>query len=95
MLYYSRLSKVSSDGYVHGRIGVSRAFGDWAWDAEEMRDIYIYIYIYTYTYMYIYISLYYTYIYIYIYTTGPGTPRRSAGPGPSFAVSNITYYTML
>jgi len=27
--------EVSSDGYVHGRIGVSRAFGDWAWDAEE------------------------------------------------------------
>jgi len=27
--------EVSSDGYVHGRIGVSRAFGDWAWDAGE------------------------------------------------------------
>lgn len=27
--------EVSSDGYLHGRIGVSRAFGDWAWDAEE------------------------------------------------------------
>merc|ERR1719414_297981 len=25
----------SSDGYLHGRLGVSRAFGDWAWDAEE------------------------------------------------------------
>ncbi|CAE8671275.1 unnamed protein product, partial [Polarella glacialis] len=27
--------EVSNDGYLHGRIGVSRAFGDWAWDAEE------------------------------------------------------------
>lgn len=27
--------EVSSDGYLHGRIGVSRAFGDWAWYAEE------------------------------------------------------------
>jgi len=27
--------EVSSDGYVHGRIGVSRAFGDWAWDDGE------------------------------------------------------------
>jgi len=27
--------EVSSDGYLHGRIGVSRAFGDWAWDAGE------------------------------------------------------------
>lgn len=27
--------EVSTDGYLHGRIGVSRAFGDWAWDAEE------------------------------------------------------------
>jgi len=26
---------VSSDGYLHGRIGVSRAFGDWAWHQEE------------------------------------------------------------
>ena len=81
MLYYSRLSKVSSDGYVHGRIGVSRAFGDWAWDAEEMRDIYIYIYIYTYTYMYIYISLYYTYIYIYDWAWDAEEKRR---PWPVF-----------
>lgn len=27
--------EVSSDGYLHGRIGVSRAFGDWAWNAHE------------------------------------------------------------
>lgn len=27
--------EVSSDGYMHGRICVSRAFGDWAWDAQE------------------------------------------------------------
>merc|ERR1719498_1567018 len=27
--------EVSSDGYLHGRICVSRAFGDWAWDAED------------------------------------------------------------
>jgi len=27
--------EVSCDGYLHGRIGVSRAFGDWAWYAEE------------------------------------------------------------
>uniref|UniRef100_A0A7S4VM37 PPM-type phosphatase domain-containing protein n=2 Tax=Alexandrium monilatum TaxID=311494 RepID=A0A7S4VM37_9DINO len=27
--------EVSNDGYLHGCIGVSRAFGDWAWDAEE------------------------------------------------------------
>lgn len=27
--------EVSCDGYLHGRIGVSRAFGDWAWHAEE------------------------------------------------------------
>jgi serine/threonine protein phosphatase PrpC len=26
---------VSSDGYIHGRISMSRAFGDWVWDAEE------------------------------------------------------------
>jgi len=39
--------EVSCDGYLHGRIGVSRAFGDWAWYAEEkclgltcMPDIY-------------------------------------------------------
>lgn len=27
--------EVSNDGYLHGRIGVSRAFGDWAWHANE------------------------------------------------------------
>jgi len=27
--------EVSSDGYLHGRISVSRAFGDWAWAAGE------------------------------------------------------------
>lgn len=27
--------EVSADGYLHGRIAVSRAFGDWAWDAQE------------------------------------------------------------
>merc|ERR1740121_2060947 len=27
--------EVSSDGYLHGRIGVSRAFGDWAWERGE------------------------------------------------------------
>lgn len=27
--------EVSSDGYLHGRICVSRAFGDWAWDEQE------------------------------------------------------------
>jgi serine/threonine protein phosphatase PrpC len=27
--------ELSSDGYLHGRIGVSRAFGDWAWDEKE------------------------------------------------------------
>jgi serine/threonine protein phosphatase PrpC len=27
--------EVSNDGYLHGRIGVSRAFGDWAYDEEE------------------------------------------------------------
>jgi len=27
--------EVSSDGYLHGRIGISRAFGDWAWESEE------------------------------------------------------------
>merc|ERR1719498_846427 len=27
--------EVSSDGYLHGRICVSRAFGDWAWDAQD------------------------------------------------------------
>lgn len=27
--------EVSSDGYIHGRICISRAFGDWAWDSQE------------------------------------------------------------
>jgi len=27
--------EVSNDGYLHGRISVSRAFGDWAWTAGE------------------------------------------------------------
>lgn len=27
--------EVSSDGYMHGRICVSRAFGDWVWDSQE------------------------------------------------------------
>lgn len=27
--------EVSGDGYLHGRIGVSRAFGDWVWSCEE------------------------------------------------------------
>merc|ERR1719152_304493 len=27
--------EVSSDGYLHGRICVSRAFGDWAWDVQD------------------------------------------------------------
>eukprot|EP00811_Abedinium_folium_P000298 NODE_10272_length_1364_cov_7.151172.p1 GENE.NODE_10272_length_1364_cov_7.151172~~NODE_10272_length_1364_cov_7.151172.p1 ORF type:complete len:333 (+),score=74.01 NODE_10272_length_1364_cov_7.151172:119-1000(+) len=26
---------VSTDGYIHGRIGVSRAFGNWEWCAQE------------------------------------------------------------
>jgi len=27
--------EVSCDGYLHGRIGVSRAFGDWVWSCKE------------------------------------------------------------
>merc|ERR1712136_124076 len=27
--------EVSSDGYLHGRIAVSRAFGDWCWERGE------------------------------------------------------------
>eukprot|EP00927_Polykrikos_kofoidii_P053952 TRINITY_DN48464_c0_g1_i1.p1 TRINITY_DN48464_c0_g1~~TRINITY_DN48464_c0_g1_i1.p1 ORF type:complete len:1206 (+),score=208.96 TRINITY_DN48464_c0_g1_i1:125-3742(+) len=36
---HQRLSKfgveVSSDGYMHGQIGVSRAFGDWDWNKDQ------------------------------------------------------------